>query len=133
MSELGIYSGFGAALVGVVPYMGINFALNGYFRRLLDNKNLFYLTSAHDDSNYSILSSAISGALSGGISKLLVYPLDTLKRRFQARVIDTSFEQRVNHHTLRKRYPSLAEGIKDIFVNEGLKGFYRVWAVINYF
>ena len=136
----GLYSGLGATLIGVVPYMGLNFALYGVFHRIYSDINGKYL--GHKEG-FGIGSSAICGALSGGLSKLIAYPLDTLKRRFQAQVIDATFhlntdnkEKRV-HAVIerfrasppehRMKYKGILDGIKSIFRKEGIRGFYRVY------
>ncbi|OAJ41698.1 hypothetical protein BDEG_25258 [Batrachochytrium dendrobatidis JEL423] len=53
----------------------------------------------------------IAGAISGCVSTVSTYPLDLLRTRFAV--------QRNNF------YPSLTKAIKNIFVKEGISGFYR--------
>lgn len=62
----GFYAGSGPAVLQIIPYMGLTFALYDYLQ-----------------NNQSIISSAYAGSVAGGISKLIVYPLDTGKRRLQ--------------------------------------------------
>lgn len=119
--------------------MGLNFALYGVFRRLYSDINTRYL--GHE-KGFGIGSSAVCGALSGGFSKLIAYPLDTLKRRFQAQVIDATFHLNTDNKEKkvgavierfrssppehRLRYKGILDGIKTIFRKEGVRGFYRV-------
>ncbi|KAL3780624.1 hypothetical protein ACHAW5_000162 [Stephanodiscus triporus] len=66
----GFYAGILPGLLQVVPYMGINFALH----------DVLVMLSESNDSRVS----GIAGMVAGVISKFLVYPLDTVKRRLQA-------------------------------------------------
>jgi solute carrier family 25 thiamine pyrophosphate transporter 19 len=56
--------------------------------------------------------------VAGTISTTATYPLDLLRTRFAAQ-------------GLQKIYPSLLGGIKQIYANEGSKGFFRGLAAAN--
>ena len=62
----GFYAGAGPAVAQIIPYMGLNFAI-------------YDALTTHQG-----LSSASAGAISGAVSKLIIYPVDTVKRRLQA-------------------------------------------------
>jgi solute carrier family 25 (mitochondrial thiamine pyrophosphate transporter), member 19 len=66
----GFFAGSRPAIFGIIPYMGLNFALYDILikQRTPDNP-VFY--------------SGFAGAISGSLSKLAVYPLDTVKKRLQ--------------------------------------------------
>mmetsp|Transcript_31885 Transcript_31885/g.67030 ORF Transcript_31885/g.67030 Transcript_31885/m.67030 type:complete len:410 (+) Transcript_31885:205-1434(+) len=66
----GFYAGSAPGLLQIVPYMGINFALH----------DILVMLSESTDSRVS----GVAGMGAGVISKLLVYPLDTVKKRLQA-------------------------------------------------
>ena len=66
----GFYAGITPGLLQVVPYMGLNFALH----------DAAVVLSGTNDS----LVSGVAGMGAGVVSKFLVYPLDTVKRRLQA-------------------------------------------------
>jgi hypothetical protein len=72
----GLYAGAFPACLQIVPYMGINFALYDYFCRVSDRTNAG--------------NAALAGAFAGGISKFIVYPMDTVKKRMQASTFITT-------------------------------------------
>lgn len=96
----GFFAGVGPALYGIVPYMGFNF--------------LIYEKLSGDRRTTS--SAGLSGAISGGLSKLLVYPLDTVKKRMQVQAFapDTA-----------PRYHSIIDCLFQITKKEGVHSLYR--------
>mmetsp|Transcript_37780 Transcript_37780/g.43156 ORF Transcript_37780/g.43156 Transcript_37780/m.43156 type:complete len:315 (-) Transcript_37780:1454-2398(-) len=71
----GFFAGIGPAIYGIIPYMGFNF--------------LIYESLVKGDRETASLAGA-AGAISGGVSKLLVYPLDTVKKRIQVQAFVSS-------------------------------------------
>ena len=67
----GFFAGSAPGFLQIVPYMGLNFALHDLF-----------VTKSGGSSDSRV--SGIAGMGAGAISKLLVYPLDTVKKRLQA-------------------------------------------------
>lgn len=109
---LGFYAGCFPAIIQIIPYMGINFAI---YDRLTNPKD----PRASYSSNTSVLLSAYAGSISGTVSKLIVYPLDTVKRRLQAQAFfGTSIQQ--PHY-----YTSMTDCFYSIAKNEGVISFYR--------
>jgi solute carrier family 25 thiamine pyrophosphate transporter 19 len=70
----GFFAGVCPALIQIIPYMGINFALYDTFTRI--------------SNSHSVLNAGAAGTISGGLSKIIVYPLgetnffDMLKAKF---------------------------------------------------
>jgi hypothetical protein len=78
-----------------------------------------------------MLISGLSGGVAGGLSKLIVYPFDTMKKRMQAQVLWNTFCQaQTPKHTggqvLVEDYSSLKGCFRTILRNEGFLSFYKV-------
>ena len=124
----GLYSGLGVTLIGVVPYMGLNFGVYEYMRQKYNA-----VVASDGIFNTSALKSMICGGISGGASKLAVYPLDTVKRKFQSQVLKNTFDEFSPFYKDKNlfgtdfvRYTSIRQCIKHIVVKEGFQGLYRV-------
>jgi hypothetical protein len=94
----GFYAGAFPAVIQIIPYMGMNFAIYDF------------LTS----KERSVGLSAYAGSISGAISKIIVYPMDTVKRRLQA---EAFFGE--------KQYTGMLDCIITIQREEGWTSFYR--------
>jgi solute carrier family 25 (mitochondrial thiamine pyrophosphate transporter), member 19 len=96
----GFYAGCGPAIVQIIPYMGLNFAI--------------YDTLTRGDKR--VQASAYAGSISGAVSKIIVYPLDTVKRRLQAQAFYSSGDSATIHNHRAKKLPrstQAAGGIGD--------------------
>jgi solute carrier family 25 thiamine pyrophosphate transporter 19 len=136
----GFFTGMGPAVLGVAPYMGLNFALyesmNRYVESLTHNNNELLLDTDFTSSPtgsplrqtvVSILQKGASGGVAGGLSKFLVFPLDTLKKRLQAQVLmNTISTSDLHTNAVPPRYSGMAHCVQCIYRNEGLLGFYKV-------
>lgn len=70
---------------------------------------------------------AVCGLVSGALSKLLVYPLDTIKRRMQLKVVRCSFSDQLHaqselHH---QQFRSIGECIRWSLQHERWWGLYK--------
>ena len=102
----GFFAGVGPAMVQIIPYMGINFAI-------YDNLTMSHSSSSHN--NHSIGVAAYAGSISGAVSKAVVYPLDTVKRRLQAQAL---------YHPATQ-YNGMWDCVQKIASDEGAQAFYR--------
>ncbi|XP_078436257.1 mitochondrial thiamine diphosphate carrier 2-like [Wolffia australiana] len=69
---------------------------------------------------------ATAGAISGGISRSVTSPLDVIKIRFQVQLEPTSSWAFPRGDFYRpSKYTGILQATKDIFREEGLKGFWR--------
>lgn len=83
----GFYAGLTPAVVGITPYMGLNFALYETFKKISTglpsqkddlpvDANLQSATKKKKDSAIVALAKkGLCGGAAGGLSKLIVYPL----------------------------------------------------------
>ncbi len=95
---LGLYRGISVCLISVVPYMSLHLSIWEYLKVLM---------SPSHSTEPSPLYSGIAGAISSSIASTLTFPLDLLRRRQQVAKF------------------SYIEMIKQIYQNQGCKGFFR--------
>lgn len=65
------FAGVRPAVVQIIPYMGLNFAIYDYLTQ----------------GDRRIGLSGYAGSISGAVSKIIVYPMDTVKKRMQAQSV----------------------------------------------
>ncbi|CCI43044.1 unnamed protein product [Albugo candida] len=75
----GFFQGIGPTLLQIAPYMGLSFGIYSTLDRLSNSKSIEsrVLTAS------KLFSYLGNGAVSGLVSKLAVYPIDTIKKRMQ--------------------------------------------------
>jgi solute carrier family 25 thiamine pyrophosphate transporter 19 len=110
----GLFTGLPVALVGIMPYMGLNFALYESAKRILPEKKQL-------SASANVAFNGACGAFAGGLSKFAVFPLDTIKKRMQASILHSSFEGNV----MLPQYKSIRHCIQHTIQHEGLKGLYK--------
>lgn len=108
-----LFAGCGPAVLGIIPYMGLNFALYDYLVRTGEK------TKVGD--------AGIAGAIAGGSSKLIVYPLDTVKKRLQAQAFNTFWGTGNAAAPLGNapEYKNMVDCAVRIMKVEGVGAFYR--------
>eukprot|EP01031_Cornospumella_fuschlensis_P038801 gene38801-47189_t len=105
----GLFAGLGPAVISITPYIGLNFALYESLRSLIPK-----------DASWPLFKTGLAGGIAGGLSKLCVYPLDTVKKRMQAASSVLSYKSSSSVPSL-----SLKSCVKEIYHMEGVRGFYR--------
>ncbi|RHX97198.1 hypothetical protein DYB25_001051 [Aphanomyces astaci] len=109
----GLYKGLGPTVSQIIPYMGLSFGIYA---------TLSEITASATHSRFRwVLQTVGNGAIAGFVSKLLVYPLDTIKKRMQMQGVPRHADY---GHTI----PSYASAVhcgRDIFRHEGLYGLYK--------
>lgn len=94
------YAGCGPASIQIIPYMGLNFAIY----------------DALTSGDRAIGMSAYAGSISGSVSKIIVYPMDTIKKRIQAQAV---------FGPVGDVYFGMFDCFSKILKNEGYAAFYR--------
>lgn len=107
----GLYAGLGPAVLSVTPHMGLSFAIYESLKAGLPDGHY-----NHTHGWSRTLKKGLLGGIAGGTSKLLVYPLDTVKKRLQVQLPHTP------HHTHTNGMMACVRGI---YAAEGVRGFYR--------
>ncbi|KAI4338375.1 hypothetical protein MLD38_023441 [Melastoma candidum] len=75
-----LYKGWLPSVIGVVPYVGLNFAVYESLKDWLINSRPFGLV---DSSELSVTTRLACGAVAGTIGQTVAYPLDVIRRRMQ--------------------------------------------------
>ena len=141
----GLYRGLAPALIAVVPYMGIQFAVYEALKRRLHIRS----GAKPGDSGGQgrggdgggVWGHLVCGCAAGCISKLLTLPLDVTKKRLQISSAPTEVRQRLQpSYIIQPCRGSAAAGARvgglelgrsimrtwaGIFSREGLAGFFR--------
>ncbi|TYZ62911.1 hypothetical protein PybrP1_000340 [[Pythium] brassicae (nom. inval.)] len=112
----GFYSGLGATLFQIAPYMGLSFGLYASLNAAAAAR----VDLAHASGAALALSYVGAGAVAGLLSKLAVYPLDTVKKRMQMRQVPRCATYGVIPH-----YASSLACLRGILRREGLRGLYK--------
>jgi len=103
----GFYAGAGPAVLQIIPYMGLNF--------------MIYDALVAGDRR--VKNSGYAGALSGATSKILVYPIDTVKRRLQAQAFYDAPVAPGRSNS--KQYSGMIDCFTRVMREEGVASFYR--------
>jgi len=124
----GFYKGCGVAVAGIAPYIGLSFglyeALGTWRVRAAATAGLLppplaRLVHGEAGSAAETLSPLWTGALSGVGAKLVVYPLDTLKKRLQVQGL------RRHGSTVQPRYRGAMHCLAVVLRTEGVVALYR--------
>ncbi|KAK9447721.1 mitochondrial carrier domain-containing protein [Limtongia smithiae] len=100
-----LYRGMIPTIIGVAPYVGLNFAVYETIREFV----------ADEQGNATAAAKLFSGAVSGAVAQTLTYPFDVLRRRFQVNTMkDLGFQ-----------YTSVLDAIVKITKKEGPFGLYK--------
>ncbi|KAK9376234.1 mitochondrial carrier domain-containing protein [Lipomyces chichibuensis] len=102
---IALYRGILPTIMGVAPYVGLNFAVYESMRDFL----------ADEKGNVTAFGKLFSGAVSGAVAQTLTYPFDVLRRRFQVNTMkDLGFQ-----------YSSVWDAVVSITKKEGPFGMYK--------
>ncbi|KAF8027718.1 hypothetical protein BT93_E0592 [Corymbia citriodora subsp. variegata] len=75
-----LYKGWLPSVIGVVPYVGLNFAVYESLKDWLLKSNPFGLV---EDNELSVTTRLACGAAAGTVGQTVAYPLDVIRRRMQ--------------------------------------------------
>lgn len=112
---LGFFRGLPLGLIGMFPYAAIDLSTFEYLKRALLARQARAKKCHEDDIPLNNFVTGAIGALSGGLSASVVYPLNVLRTRMQA-------QGTVLHPTT---YTSIGDVARKTFQAEGPRGFYK--------
>ncbi|KAA8520929.1 hypothetical protein F0562_011602 [Nyssa sinensis] len=75
-----LYKGWLPSVIGVIPYVGLNFAMYESLKDWLIKSRPFGLV---EDSELSVMTKLACGAAAGTVGQTVAYPLDVIRRRMQ--------------------------------------------------
>ncbi|KAL4968428.1 calcium-binding mitochondrial carrier protein [Aspergillus stella-maris] len=111
----GFFRGLPLGLIGMFPYAAIDLSTFEYLKRTLLARKARQHGCHEDDVPLSNFATGAIGALSGGASASVVYPLNVLRTRMQA-------QGTVLHPTT---YNSVMDVARKTVQSEGFRGFYK--------
>lgn len=133
------YAGLGPSLLGICPYIGLNFAFyelaKSSFNADAQGSTGNSAQSGQGRSLWSTLKHGVAGGLAGTASKVVVYPLDTVKKRMQAQVlqntatvlskgIESTLKTSLPNGSLRK-YNGVLHCMATMMKEEGVMSLYK--------
>jgi len=101
---LALYKGITATVLGIAPYVGLNFTTYELLKRVFIKQQTLPPPVIH----------LTCGAVAGAVSQTVTYPLDVLRRRMQM--------QAFGEHPA---YGTSWNCMSQTFKNEGVRGFYK--------
>ncbi|KAL4787878.1 mitochondrial carrier domain-containing protein [Aspergillus varians] len=111
----GFFRGLPLGLMGMFPYAAIDLSTFEHLKRTLLARKALSQGCHEDDMPLSNFTTGAIGALSGGFSASVVYPLNVLRTRMQAQGT--------------MLHPTTYDGVMDVarktVQSEGLRGFYK--------
>ncbi|CAI5727079.1 unnamed protein product [Hyaloperonospora brassicae] len=118
----GFFSGLGATTLQIAPYMGLTFSIYSTLNEVaLKHRRKQESGAITAWTPFSkALSYVGSGAVAGLLSKLIVYPLDTVKKRMQMRHVPRS-----TAYGVIPMYSSSWRCFVDVLQREGVRGLYK--------
>jgi solute carrier family 25 phosphate transporter 23/24/25/41 len=112
---LGFFRGLPLGLIGMFPYAAIDLSTFEYLKRTLLSRKARLSGCHEDDVPLSNFTTGAIGALSGGVSASVVYPLNVLRTRMQA-------QGTILHPTT---YSGVGDVARKTIQSEGFRGFYK--------
>ncbi|KAL1919724.1 uncharacterized protein VTP21DRAFT_1655 [Calcarisporiella thermophila] len=101
-----VYRGLVPTLLGVAPYVALNFQCYEILRK--------YLTPPSETSP-SVPRKLLCGALAGSIAQTITYPLDVLRRRMQV----------TGMTSIGYKYRGTLDAARNVVAKEGVRGLYK--------
>jgi len=105
----GLYRGLWPSILGVVPYVGVDFAVYDTLKRKIPKR---------PDGTTGQFNTLACGATAGTVGQTVAYPLDLIRRRLQVQAFSNIPNE--NMH-----YQGTWDAFRKILKHEGVIGLYR--------
>ncbi|KAJ8534818.1 hypothetical protein K7X08_016546 [Anisodus acutangulus] len=119
-----LYKGWTPSVIGVIPYVGLNFAVYESLKAWLVKTKPLGLV---DDSELGIVTRLACGAAAGTVGQTVAYPLDVIRRRMQ--MVGWSHASSIVTGDGRSKVPLEYTGMIDAFRKtvkyEGVRALYK--------
>lgn len=109
-----LYRGLVPSLVGIVPYIGVDFMVFGELKKRL----------ADDDGHVSVASKLLAGGVAGVCGQTVAFPLDTVRRILQVQSMSGGRKVKEGNPTSR----GMIDCMRGIVRRHGLVGLYHGYA-----
>ncbi|KAH0778467.1 hypothetical protein KY290_004894 [Solanum tuberosum] len=119
-----LYKGWTPSVIGVIPYVGLNFAVYESLKDWLVKTKPFGLV---DNSELGVVTRLACGAAAGTVGQTVAYPLDVIRRRMQ--MVGWSHAASIVTGDGRSKAPLEYTGMIDAFRKtvkyEGVRALYK--------
>lgn len=121
----GLYAGVGVTLVEIIPASAIQFGTYAALRAAALKMEGKAAAAAAGDAGerLSSMSNAACGFGAGCVARLVIHPLDVVKKRFQVAGLARSL--RYGERVAPAAYRSFGGAVASIVAREGVRGFYK--------
>jgi len=122
---VGLYAGVGVTLLEIAPASAIQFGVYALLRDVVCSESAS--SSRTDESprreSLSPLLNAACGFGAGSVARVIIHPLDVVKKRFQVAGLARSL--RYGERVATAEFSSFASAFATILRKEGVRGFYK--------
>lgn len=119
-----LYKGWLPSVIGVVPYVGLNFAVYESLKDWLLKTNPY---GVGEDSELHIVTKLACGAAAGTVGQTVAYPLDVIRRRMQMVGWHhaSSIVSGEGRNKAALEYTGMVDAFRKTVRNEGFKALYK--------
>jgi solute carrier family 25 thiamine pyrophosphate transporter 19 len=121
----GLYAGVGVTLLEIAPASAIQFGVYALLRDVVcsDSASSSRTDQSSRRESISPLLNAACGFGAGSVARVIIHPLDVVKKRFQVAGLARSL--RYGERVATAEFSSFASAFATILRKEGVRGFYK--------
>lgn len=119
-----LYKGWLPSVIGVVPYVGLNFAVYESLKDWLIKNKSYGLVK---DSELSVTTKLACGAVAGTVGQTIAYPLDVIRRRMQMVGWKDASSVVTGYGKIKEplEYTGMVDAFRKTVQHEGLGALYK--------